>query len=216
MIPQQTQDQGTQIDPFLVGAITASIAGTENGGKPNLSNPSEGQSGEMKSIYQYTPGTWKSAAKQFLGSSDAPLNSDTETFVTMQRVNKWLQQGYNPQQIFSMWNAGPGEPNAYEGKFSNGESATGMNKYGVKYNVPKYVDTAMNYLNSFMKRKGEIAPGGTFPQNGTPQQQPKITGGIASLAGRGPKQRGSTPVGPIVSLAGPKSRGVASPGVQPL
>ena len=43
----------------LANAIVKAIAYQENGGKPNIDNPSKGKSGEMKSIFQFEPATWK-------------------------------------------------------------------------------------------------------------------------------------------------------------
>ena len=145
----QTSSTASQTNPALVAAITKSLAYTENGGAPNLSDPSAGKSGEMASIFQFEPGTWKNYSQQVFGNDTTPMNNDTETAVVMNKVQNWLQQGLTPQQIFSSWNAGPGEPNAYTGKFSDGSSSTGTNKYGVKYSVPQYVDTAMKYLSEF-------------------------------------------------------------------
>lgn len=156
-------------------AIAKAIAYTENGGKPNLSNPSAGKSGEMKSIFQFTPDTWAKDSEQVFGKSGVPLTNDTEGYVAVQKIDNWLKQGYTPSQIFSMWNAGIGEPNAYTGKFSNGESSTGTNKEGVPYSVKSYVDKANNYLAEFMPQvQGETnqenTPESTVATNTSPQQ----------------------------------------------
>jgi hypothetical protein len=51
---------------MLANAITKAIATQENGGKIDLDNSKAGGSGEMKSIFQFTPGNvfsrsiWKS------------------------------------------------------------------------------------------------------------------------------------------------------------
>lgn len=131
----------------LAQAIAKSIALTENGGKINTKNPSAGKSGEMKSIFQYTPETWAADSEQVFGKPGAPMNTDTEAYVATHLIDKWLQKGYTPPQIFSMWNAGGGEPDAYTGKFSNGQSSTGTNKQGVPYSVKNYVDKANKYLS---------------------------------------------------------------------
>lgn len=190
-------------DPFLVGAITAAIAGAENGGKPNLEHLQAGGSGELKSIFQFEPGTWKEASKEAFGRENVPLTPDTETFVEMQRVRKWLQEGKTPQQIFSMQNAGPGEPDAYTGKFSNGHPSIGTNSYGVKYNVPAYVNNAMGYLQKFMAK---------HPVNGgnaamTPGAQPTQPTPIPSPT----SEPAQTEQEPLVPPVGPHSRSVGAP-----
>jgi len=150
------------------------IGYTENGGKPNLANPSKGKSGELKSIFQYTPDTWAKDSQEVFGKKNVPLNNDTETYVTTQMIEKWLKAGKTLPQIFSSWNAGTGEPDAYTGKFSNGAPSVGRNKEGVSFNVPAYVKTAMGYYDQFSKGSGgdtgmaSASPTSSTPANGEP------------------------------------------------
>lgn len=134
------------MDQTLALAITKAIGLTENGGTPDLQHLQAGKSGEMKSIFQFTPATWKNYAQQIAGNPNLPLTPDNETRVVAGKVEKWLQEGYKPEQIFSMWNAGTGEPDAYTGKFSDGQPSVGKNKYGVHYDVPSYVLSGMKHL----------------------------------------------------------------------
>lgn len=142
------------MDQTLVDAITKALGYTENGGKPNLENLSAGRTGEMKSIFQFTPDTWKNYAGQVFGDPNTPLTPDHETHVVKTKVAGWLEKGYTPKQIASMWNAGVGEPDAYSGKFSNGQPSKGVNKkYGVPYDVPAYANKVDKYTQEFMKGK---------------------------------------------------------------
>lgn len=168
----------------LAEAVTKAIGYTENGGAPT--EAVAGKSGELKSIFQYEPGTWKKDAQQFLGDANAPLTRDNETYVTLSQVKQWLKKGYEPEQIFSMWNAGIGEPDAYTGKFSNGESSTGTNKHGVKYSVPHYVNTGMKYLKEF-------SGSDTTNETTTPQIEGHSSTGanVASNAGQPDQQGGA-------------------------
>lgn len=130
-------------------ALVKALGYAENGGKPNLGNPSQGKTGEMKSVFQFTPDTWKNYSKQVLGKT-VPLSPDAETYVVQKKVHNWLSHGYKPEQIFSMWNAGQGEPDAYTGQFSDGSASKGVNKkYGKEFNVPEYVNKGMGYYNQF-------------------------------------------------------------------
>jgi hypothetical protein len=134
----------------LTYAIARGLAYTENRGKPDIQNPKAGKTGEMKSIYQFTPDTWKKLAQQYLGDANALINPDNETKVATSRISDWIDKGYNVKQMASMWNAGEGEPYAYTGKFSTGKSSVGTNKkYGVGYNVPQYADSVANYAKKF-------------------------------------------------------------------
>lgn len=152
---------------LLAKAAVQGIAFAENGGKPNIDNPSAGKSGEMKSIFQYTPNTWHAVAAKYLGNANTPLNSDTETAATYKRVHDWVDKGYNIRQIASMWNAGEGRPNAYK------ENWKGTNSHGVSYDTPAYADKVASYAEQFYQK--EQGQQGAPPQTGTSptnQQQP--------------------------------------------
>lgn len=147
-------------DQKKIQAITKAIAYAENGGKPNLANPSAGASGEMKSIYQFTPATWKGYAKEIAGDENLPLTNETESYIVHEKVKKWVEKGYNTEQIASMWNAGPGRPNAYK------ENWKGTNKYGVKYDTPAYAKRVSDYATTFEKSDPFIETDrGTGPAN---------------------------------------------------
>jgi hypothetical protein len=133
----------------LTYAITKALAYQENGGSLPAT-PTAGKTGEMKSIFQFEPGTWEKDAGEILGDSNAPLTPDNETKVVTSEVSNWIDEGYNVKQIASMWNAGRGEPNAYTGTFSDGSPSVGVNtKYGVKFDVPTYANNVANYAKQF-------------------------------------------------------------------
>lgn len=174
----QTNQQSTQLDPHAA-ALTKAWAYTENGGKPNMSNPAEGKTGELKSIFQFEPGTWKAYAKQVSGDSNLPLTPENESLVAYGKVSDWLKKGYSTSQIASMINAGEGESNAWEGKFSDGSSSQGTNeKYGVKYNVPEYASKFSNYSKQFLK---ETLSGGSQNSPAELEKTPQTTTGVKSM-----------------------------------
>lgn len=129
---------------LLANAITKAIAYQENGGKLDLNKLSAGQSGEMKSIFQFTPETWKLYSKQVYGK-EMPLNNDNETYVVKQKVRKWMDEGRTAREIGSMWNAGEARPDAYK------ENWKGVNKHGVAYDTPKYAEGVLKYSKQFYK-----------------------------------------------------------------
>ena len=133
--------ENQQIDPKTLAVVKA-LAYTENGGAPNINAPSAGKTGEMKSIFQFVPSTWKSYAEQASGDGNLPMNAENETKVVYSKVHKWLQEGYKPEQIASMWNAGENKPDAYK------QGYKGINKkYGVAYDTPGYVKKFSSYLS---------------------------------------------------------------------
>ncbi len=159
-------DNQQQIDPAKLSiAITKGLGYAENGGKPDIVNPLKGKTGEMKSIFQFEPATWKLYSKEVFGK-EMPMTADNESNVVLAKVSKWvkkkLEEGKKPEEIIpeiaSAWNAGPAESNAYTGKFSDGSSSTGVNKkYGVKYDVPGYAKKVTNYANEFLNGSDTIS-----------------------------------------------------------
>ncbi len=131
-------------ESLVADSIVKALAYTENGGAPNLSNPSAGKTGEMKSIFQFTPNTWKQYSKETFGRDNVPMNADTETYVANSKVTSWLKKGHTASEIASMWNAGEGRPNAYK------ENHKGINKqYGIAYDTPSYAKKVVDYSRKF-------------------------------------------------------------------
>lgn len=157
----------------LTYSIVRALAYQENGGKPDLHHLSAGKSGELKSIFQFTPDTWKHDAQTYLGDANAELTPDNETKVMTEKVGKLIDEGKTAKQIASMHNAGAGEPDAYTGRFSNGHPSIGTNHYGVKFNVPAYANGVAKkaiefYKNDLSKQAQQPAP---MPQS-TPAAKP--------------------------------------------
>lgn len=132
-----------------IASIVKALAYTENGGQPNIKKPNAGKTGEMKSIFQFTPDTWKLYAKQISGDENLPMTAENEAQVVYHKVNDWLNKGYKPEQIASMWNAGEQRPDAYKQNFK------GVNKkYNVAYDTPAYVKKFSNYIKQFEGEAG--------------------------------------------------------------
>lgn len=126
------------LDPQVV-ALAKAIRSVETKGQKDPYT-AKGASDEF-GAYQYTTGTWAADAKSFLGK-EVPLASATreqQNEVAYKKLLSLKQQGYNPGQIASIWNSGSPE---WEGK-------VGVNKYGVKYDVPKYVDAVSTAYQGF-------------------------------------------------------------------
>lgn len=134
-------------------SIIKGIAYTENGGKPNTSNPMAGKSGETKSSLQFMPATWNIYSKQVLGKDNVPITPESELAVAYGKANEWYKndilKGYTPDQatlrIASRWNAGEQKPDAYK------QSYKGVNTKGVSYDTPGYANKVLNYTNQFYK-----------------------------------------------------------------
>src|ERR1035437_3713355 len=145
------------LDPKII-ALTQAIRQTESGGNFQAT----GKSGEY-GAYQFTPDTWNNLSQKYLGQK-VDLQSATpqqQNQVAYQQISEWKNKGLNVGQIASSWNAGSGEPNAYNGTFSNGKPSIGTNSFGAKYDVPTY---AKNVATAYQSLKGQ----GQDVSQGTP------------------------------------------------
>src|ERR1035437_9989409 len=136
------------LDPKII-ALTQAIRQTESGGNFQAT----GKSGEY-GAYQFTPDTWNNLSQKYLGQK-VDLKSATpaqQNEVAYKQVADWKNAGLNVGQVASSWNAGPGEPDAYTGKFSNGKPSVGTNSFGAKYDVPTY---ANKVATAYQQLKGQ-------------------------------------------------------------
>ena len=125
-MPQQPQQQ---LDPQAV-ALAKAIRETESKSDFNA----KGKSGEW-GAYQWTPATWDAHAREAgVNAVFGSATPDQQNEVAYKKIKQWKDQGYNPGQIASMWNAGVGKPNAYV------EGNKGVNSYGVQYDTKKYAE----------------------------------------------------------------------------
>lgn len=121
----------TTIDP-KIKALVSAIGQSETGTSSPEAYKLRGKSGEF-GRYQYMPDTWARYSKE--AGVFSPLEQSTiedQNKVAYYQVKKWKDEGYNPAQIASMWNAGPGKPDAYK------EGWKGVNSKGVSYDTPEY------------------------------------------------------------------------------
>lgn len=177
--------------------ITKALAYTENGGKPNVNSLSAGKSGEMKSIFQFEPSTWRLYAKQELGDANAPLTSENEAEVVHKKVSDWVQhlsdegvsQEEIPLKIASMWNAGESHPDAYK------ENWKGVNSSGVSYDTPAYANKVASYVKQFEKEpiQGAQAAQSTPTTAKTPEENTQLLSSLSQkLTSMGMPQQSPT------------------------
>lgn len=141
MPPQPAQP--TALDPQLVN-LAKSIRQVESGGNFQAS----GKSGEY-GAYQWMPDTW--AAKSAAAGVNVPLQQATpeqQNEVAYKTLASWKQQhpDWNVGNFASAWNAGEGDPNAYQ------ENRVGTNTQGVSYNTPAYAEKV---ANAYQQIKGQ-------------------------------------------------------------
>ena len=183
-------DFGRPIDQG-VATLTKAVKQIETGGDYTKS----GGSGE-KGAYQWMPGNFEAGAKKYgLDPSDfSPKNQDKVAYYTL--LDMKTKNGYTPEQALSAWNSGGPD---WEGK-------VGTNKYGVKYDVPAYVQKGMAAALEIKKQReanggGQTAyglpPAPTLPPvNAADDESAQSTGAFF------PSAQGDTPL-----VAGAKAAG---------
>jgi len=140
-----------------------------------------GGSGEY-GAYQFTKPTWEKASQETFGQV-VPLETATkeqQNQVAYQQIKKMKDSGYNIGQVASTWNSG--KPDAYmDPKY------TGVNDYGVRYDVPKYARSVAEAYHS-IKGSGEptvtpISPSTIgHEQYGTPDSKQPEKGFLGTRA----------------------------------
>jgi len=131
--------------------LANAIKKTESGGNYGA----VGASGEH-GAYQYMPGTWNQYSSDYAKGTGAkgkiemtPANQDA---VTQYKIKKWQEQGLSNEDIAAKWNAGENK---------NWRTNIGVNKKGVPYNTPAYVDKVMGNIQT-------VSPIATNPVPVTP------------------------------------------------
>jgi hypothetical protein len=79
-------------------------------------------------------GTWEHWSKQIFGyvEKQTPTN---ERYVALQKIQHYLDEGYNEAQIARLWNQGNASP-----------CKSGTNKWGVKYDSCAYQEKVLAKL----------------------------------------------------------------------
>lgn len=140
--------------------LAKSIRQVESGGKFDAS----GKSGEH-GAYQFMPDTWDAYSKE--AGLNVPLKQATleqQNEVAYKKIKQWKDKGYNPGQIASMWNAGPGKPNAYL------EGNKGVNEKGVSYDTAAYAKQVAEMYQTIKKGSSTKTPTQAPAQNQPPNQ----------------------------------------------
>src|SRR5574343_120105 len=105
-----------------VKRVAHAIMLLETGGDSTL----VGKSGE-RGIYQFMPRTWRRWSRE-VGVEEMTVPNQKK--VAEHKIRRWVEAGYTPQQIASMWNSGS----------PNWKNRKGVNRFGVKFDTEKYVE----------------------------------------------------------------------------
>lgn len=178
-----------QLDPQAVNLAKA-IRQTESKGDFNA----KGASGEW-GAYQYTKPTWDADNKAFGTNYEyGKATPEQQNELAYKKIKSLKDQGHNVGQVASIWNSGKPE---WEGK-------KGVNKYGVKYDVPAYVDSVARTYQQYKQGNSNATPVPNASTVGNAQmgqpEQPQQSGGAwfksnpdDSALEAGAKALGNTP-----------------------
>jgi hypothetical protein len=119
----------------LASDITKTIAILETGGTLDCSL--KGLSGE-RGCHQFLPSTWRAYSLEVYGHI-AEQTPEAAEYVTLTKVQGWLDAGLTPRQIFLIWNQGHA-----------GQCKAGINRHGVRYDSCAYADKALALLHTFI------------------------------------------------------------------
>lgn len=150
--PQTPSSSGIAqgLDPTAV-TLARSIRQVESANNYNA----KGASGEF-GAYQWMPGHFQNAAAKYLKDPNAQMTPANQDKVAYYSIKEMLDAGHSQSQVASMWNSGSPD---WQGK-------VGVNKFGVKYDVPAYVN---NVKNAYMAlTQGAGASQFKKPQPGGP------------------------------------------------
>lgn len=145
------QTPGTnQIDPTAL-QLSRAIRQAETNGNYTLN----GKSGE-KGAYQWMPGNFESAAKKY-GLDPSDFSQTNQDHVAYMQIKEQLDAGHSQSEVASWWNSGKYDPTGN----------VGVNKQGVAYNTPGYVDKVKQYYSQSQPTGQFVDPN----QSSQPSQQ---------------------------------------------
>lgn len=84
----------------------------------------------------YLPTTWENYSKEILGYTPERTKTN-ERYVTLKKIQEFLEKGYTSKEIFLVWNQG-----------RSGQCVAGVNGHGVNYNSCQYANRADQKLKS--------------------------------------------------------------------
>ena len=96
-----------------------------------------GRSGEY-GAYQWMPESFTQFSYRYYGELLDITIPEHQDMVARKKVEELIDAGYSEKEIAAVWNSG---------SHLGWERKIGVNKYGVRYNVPRYVNKFIRVLN---------------------------------------------------------------------
>lgn len=178
------------LDPQVV-KVAQAIRNVESQGNFNAI----GDNGSSLGAYQWnngkepvkpgeTPINWQNAAKQYLGSADAPMTPENQNFVAYSQIKAYKDQGLSPVSIDALWNGAKPDP-ANPGQYThvNPSRATEFNNalqnivQGTPQNNPQQPYQAPNQITGDQSQPSALGFGENVVKSGA-----NFLGNIANAA----------------------------------
>lgn len=168
-MPQENNNKNLNLDQDAV-RLAKAIKYTESRDKEDA----KGASGEF-GLYQWMPDTWKATTQKYnLDAGD--LSRENQNKAAYMTIKELKDKGYRADQIAAFWNSG---------KTDGWEEKRGVNKYGVKYDVPAYVGKVKQqyeHLKTSEQPQELVTPSTVgHEQYGVPDGLPQGNGALLKL-----------------------------------
>ncbi len=140
--------------------LTKAIGLKEGGGKFLYDNHS-GDAGTSKGAYQWQPGNFENAAKQY-GLDPNDFSAKNQNRVAYLQVKSRLDAGLKPWEVASEWNSGSKD------NWKDHSGDTIINGQKIHYDTPAYVQGVKDYYS-------KLSGGGTATSDATTTPTPEAT-----------------------------------------
>ncbi len=161
-MPNQQQVPGTNppsVDPTTLNLARA-IRQVESGDNPNA----KGKSGEF-GVGQWMPGNFETAASKY-GLDPNDRSQTNQEHVLYNQIDEQLKAGHSQSEVASWWNSGKYDPTGN----------VGVNKEGVAYDTPAYVQKVKNaYMSASQQGSSQTSGYQTTPALSAPTGVPENT-----------------------------------------
>lgn len=169
-----TLPPATNLDPQVL-AVAQTIKSIESQGNYNA----VGDNGSSLGAYQWnngknpvapgeTPINWQNAAKQYLGSADAPMTPANQNYVAYQQVLAYKNKGLSPLSIDALWNGASPDPH---------------NPGQYVHNSPQRAAQFQQALQQNAQSLPQTQTPAATPTTPTTPQSPSLGGFLSNVAG---------------------------------
>lgn len=157
--------------------LTQAIGLQEGGGKFLYDNKT-GDASTSKGAYQWQPGNFENAAKQY-GLDPTDFSPKNQNKVAYMQVKSRLDAGLKPWEVASEWNSGSKD------NWQNHSGDTVINGKTIHYDTPAYVQGVKNYYSTLAGGSTDTTNTDTGATLTDPLQAPEVKQHIQDMLDQG-------------------------------